>query len=154
VKDEVRALIHKTSAWCAGVGVALSPIPLVDEIVLFPVYSVFSARIGKRHGVKWGQMPWRPILKSTTAGLVARGMVNVTVALIPGVSAVASGATAAALTEILGEYYDDACRDPSSAQTLTVRGVVDMLKRAVLKKKDGAPAEAPEIIDAELAPEA
>ncbi len=143
MKDDVRSLIHKTSAWCAGLGVALSPIPLVDEIALFPVYSVFSSRIGKRHGLAWGQLPWRPILKSTFAGLVARGAVNVTMAFIPGVSAVTSGATAAALTEILGEYYDGACADPSAARTLEVKEVVGMIKRAVLKKKGEAAAAEP-----------
>lgn len=134
----VRSLIHKTSVLAAGLGVVLSPIPLLDELALFPVYNVLSSRIAKHHALTWGQIPWRPILKSTTAGLVARAGVNITVALVPGVSAVGSAATAAALTEILGEYIDNACRDPAAAKTLKVREVFDMLKRLVLKKKPAA----------------
>ena len=131
----VKTLVHRTSVVTAGLGVVLSPIPLLDELVLFPVYTVLSARIAKRHKLAWKQIPWRPILKSTTAGLVARGVVNVTVALLPGVSAVGSAATAAALTEILGDYVDSTCRDPAAAKTLAVKDVIDMLKRAVLRKK-------------------
>ncbi len=134
----VKKLVHRTSFVTAGVGVVLSPIPLLDELVLFPVYTVLSARIAKRHNLKWKQIPWRPIMRSTTAGLVARGLVNVTVALLPGVSAVGSAATAAALTEILGDYVDTACREPETAKTLAVKDVIDLLKRAVMRKKKPA----------------
>ncbi len=136
----IKSMIHRTSAWCAGVGVVLSPIPLLDELALFPIYNVLSFRIARRHKLKWKQIPWRPILNSTTAGLVARAGVNITVALVPGVSAVGSAATAAALTEILGHYIDDACADPAAAKTLTVRNVFDMLKAALLRRKQPEPA--------------
>ena len=135
MEPAVKSLVHRTSVVTAGLGVILSPIPLLDELVLFPVYTVLSARIAKRHSLKWMQIPWRPILKSTTAGLVARGVVNVTVALLPGVSAVGSAVTAAALTEILGDYVDGACREPSAAKTLAVKDVIALLKRAVLDRK-------------------
>jgi uncharacterized protein (DUF697 family) len=142
VKDDVKILVHRTSMVTGGIGVVLSPIPLVDEIVLFPVYAVFSSRIAKRHGLKWGQVPWRPILKSTAAGLVARAAVNLTVALVPGVSAVGTAATAVALTEILGEYVDQTCQAPEAAKPLTVKGVVEMLKKVVVSKaKKGAKAQ-------------
>ncbi len=142
----IKSLIHRTSAWCAGVGVALSPIPLLDELALFPMYNVLSWRIARRHKLKWKQIPWRPILNSTTAGLVARAGVNITFAVLPGVSAVGSAATAAALTEILGHYVDDACNDPVAAKTLTVRNVFDMLKSALLKKKGAAVEPTPAVI--------
>jgi uncharacterized protein (DUF697 family) len=140
VKDDVKILVHRTSMVTGGIGVVLSPLPLVDELVLFPVYAVFSSRIAKRHGLAWKQVPWRPILKSTAAGLVARAVVNLTVAFVPGVSTVGTAATAVALTEILGEYVDETCRAPEGAKPLTVKGVVEMLKRVVIKKKPGAAA--------------
>ena len=143
MEPEVRSLIHRSSVVCAGVGVVLSPIPLLDELALFPMYGVLSLRIARRHSLKWRQIPWRPILKSTTAGLVARGGVNLAVAFLPGVSAIGSAATAAALTEILGEYVDGACSDPAAARTLTVKQVFETLKKAVLKKK-----AAPEAVNA------
>ncbi len=126
----VRALVHRTSVISAGLGVLLSPIPLLDELALFPVYSILCTRIARWHSLKWGEVPWRPILKSTTVGLVARAAVNVVFVAVPGVSAVASAASAAALTEILGEYIDGVCADPAAARTLTVREVMALLKKA------------------------
>lgn len=134
MKDEVRALVHRTSVVSAGLGVLLSPIPLLDELALFPVYGVLCTRIARWHSLRWGQVPWRPILKSTTVGLVARAAVNVVFVAVPGVAAVTSAASAAALTEILGEYIDGVCTDPATARTLTVREVIAMLKKSVASK--------------------
>jgi uncharacterized protein (DUF697 family) len=138
----VRKLIHRTSAWTAGVGVVLSPIPLLDELALFPIYNVLSVRIARAHALSLREMPWRPILKSTTAGLMARAAVNVTVALVPGVSAIGSAASAVALTEILGTYIDAACADPAAASSLTIKDVFGRLKAAVFKKRDVATSAA------------
>ena len=143
MNDDVKILVHKTSMVTGGIGVVLSPLPLVDEIVLFPVFAVFSSRIAKRHGLAWKQVPWRPILKSTAAGLVARAAVNLTVAFVPGVSTVGTAATAVALTEILGDYVDQTCQAPAEAKPLTVKGVVEMLKRVVVKKTTKRGAAAP-----------
>jgi uncharacterized protein (DUF697 family) len=132
--DDTRALVHKTSIANATIAVVLSPIPLVDELILMPVFGVLGARIAKRHQVAKGKTPWRPMMKSAAVGLVARALVNVTVAAVPGVSAAVGAATAVALTEILGEHFDTACADPEHAKALAVREVVDMLKRAVLQK--------------------
>jgi uncharacterized protein (DUF697 family) len=134
VKPRVRDLIHRTSVLSGGLGVLLSPIPLLDELALFPVYTVLSTRIARSHELEWREMPWRPILKSTAVGLVARAAVNVAFVAVPGVAAVTSAATAAALTEILGRYVDGVCVTPEAAQTLTVREVIDMLKKAVALK--------------------
>jgi uncharacterized protein (DUF697 family) len=134
VKPRVRDLIHRASVISGGIGVILSPIPLLDELALFPVYTVLSTRIARTHELAWGQMPWRPILKSTAAGLLARAAVNVAFIAVPGVAAVTSAATAAALTEILGHYVDGACDAPASAQTLTVKEVIALLKKSVALK--------------------
>ena len=135
MEPDVRSLIHRTSVVSAGFGVVLSPIPLLDELALVPIYTVLTARIGRRHSLKWSQIPWRPILKTTAAGLVARAGINLTVALVPGVSAVGSAATAVALTEIFGTYVDGACADPAAAKPMSVKLVFSMLKELVAKKK-------------------
>jgi uncharacterized protein (DUF697 family) len=141
VTSDVKKLIHRTSAVAAGISVVLSPIPLLDEVVLLPAYGIFTARIASRHGLGMAQIPWRPIWKSAFAGLLARGVVNIGVAFVPGVSAVAGAATAAALTEIFGHYVDEACREPATAMPLTIRGVIATLKLALKKKKaSDAPA--------------
>jgi uncharacterized protein (DUF697 family) len=134
VNARTRELIHRTSIVSASLGVALSPFPLLDELALFPVYTVLSARIARGHELEWAHVPWRPILKSTAIGLVARAAVNVAFVAVPGVAAVTSAATAAALTEILGQYIDGVCDAPTSAQTLTVKEVMVMLKQSVALK--------------------
>ncbi len=131
----VRSLIHRTSVVSAGFGVVMSPIPLLDELALLPIYTVMTSRIGKHHSLKWGQIPWRPILRTTAAGLVARAGINLTVALIPGVSAVGSAVTAAALTEIFGTYVDGVCANPTTATSMSVKHVFGMLKDLVAKKQ-------------------
>jgi uncharacterized protein (DUF697 family) len=133
MEPDVRAIVHRTSIVSATIGVVLSPIPLLDELVLIPVFAVLAKRIAKLHAV--AKVPWRPIVKSTAVGLVARGMVNLTVVAIPGVSTAVDAASAAALTEILGEYVDNVCRDPENAKPLKVREVADMIQRAVRRKK-------------------
>jgi uncharacterized protein (DUF697 family) len=144
MSDDVRALVHKNSIAAATIGVVLSPIPLLDEIVLVPLIARMTRRIAKLHAV--AKVPWGPVLKSTAVGLVARGLVVIPFIPVPGVSTAVDAASAAALTEILGEYVDTVCRDPGTAHVLKVREVADMIQRAVRKKvpkaaaKNGAPA--------------
>jgi uncharacterized protein (DUF697 family) len=139
--EEVRSLITRATAVSAGLGVALSPFPFLDELALFPVYGVMSTRIARRHDLEWAEIPWRPIVRSTTAGLVARAAVNVTIVFLPGVAAVASAATAAALTENLGQYIDGVCESPAAAAPLTVRQVLEMLKKTAASVRADAAQE-------------
>jgi len=50
--------------------------------------------------------------------------VNLTVAYIPGVAAVANAVSAVALTQFLGRYIDGACSEPASTRALIVLGQV------------------------------
>src|SRR3954466_12477110 len=98
----VRRVITRTSVVGFGLGVILSPIPLADELLLFPVYAVMTARIAKHHGLSFREIAWKPILSTAAAGLAARAAINVTVSFIPGVAAVANAVSAAALTQLMG----------------------------------------------------
>jgi len=140
MEPDVRALIHRASIVSATIGVVLSPIPLLDELALIPVFAAMTKRIARLHAV--ARVPWRPIVKSAAVGLVARGIVIFPFSPVPGVSAAVDAATAAALTEILGEYVDAVCRDPETAKPLKVREVADMIQRAVRASKAVAAAEA------------
>jgi uncharacterized protein (DUF697 family) len=113
----------------ATFGAVLSPIPLLDELVFVPMYSILAIRIAGRHALPIRRMPWAPIIKTTFGGLVARGVVNLGVALIPGVSAVANAATAVALTEVLGRYLDESCEHPEAARVLGVKEIVALLRK-------------------------
>src|SRR5437660_6199484 len=98
----VGRLVHGTSVVAAGLGALLSPFPLVDELLLFPLYGGLAGRIGKIHGLAFGDVPWKPVLRTAFNGLLARAGVNLAVAYIPGVAAVANAASAAVLTELFG----------------------------------------------------
>jgi uncharacterized protein (DUF697 family) len=108
---KVQGVIWKTTIASAALGVVFSPIPLVDEILLVPIYGVMTARIGKARGIGVSKVPWRPLGTAIFAGLAARAAANIGFAFIPGVAAVANALSAAALTKVLGEYADTTFRD-------------------------------------------
>ncbi len=106
----VKRVILQTTVASAALGVILSPIPLADELLLLPVYGVMSARIARARGLGVIGAPWRPVGAAVLAGLAARAAANVGFAFLPGVAAVANALSAAALTKVIGEYADSACR--------------------------------------------
>jgi uncharacterized protein (DUF697 family) len=108
---KVKSIIFRTSLVSVAFGVILSPIPLADELLLVPLYGVMAARIGRARGLGMTRVPWRPIGAAVVAGLASRAAFNVSFAFIPGVAAVANAVTAAALTQLVGGYADNACRE-------------------------------------------
>ncbi len=134
--ENVDRLIRRTSLFSAALGVVLSPIPLADELLLLPIYGVMTARIAKRRGLAYANIPWRPVVATAVAGLAARAAVNVTVSYIPGVAAVANAVSAAALTQFFGHYVDGACVDPAGAKAFTMKEIL-----ASLRKDRGGSAE-------------
>ncbi len=125
---EIRRIVRRAGVTSAVLGVILSPIPLADELALLPVYGLMTARIGKHHGLRKREIPWRPIALTAFAGLAARAAVNLTVSFIPGVAAVANAASAAALTQLLGRYVDEACQNPGDTHVLSVRELAEQLR--------------------------
>jgi len=128
LNDAVKSIVKRNTVASAVIGAVLSPIPLIDEVVLIPFYLLMAKKIAGKHELGRGQVPWKPIARTTFNGLVARAAVNVTVSYIPGVAAAANAASAAALTALLGNYVDDACRDPAAAQPIGVKAIVGVLK--------------------------
>jgi len=107
----VKSVILQTTVASAALGVVLSPIPFADELLLVPIYGVMAARIGRVHGLGLAGVPWRPIGGAIAAGLAARAAANAAFAFIPGVAAAANAVSAAALTRVLGGYFDTTCRE-------------------------------------------
>ena len=134
IEPEVRSVIRTTSFVGFGLGVVLSPIPLADELLLLPVYAVMTQRIASKHGLGVRQIAWRPIFATTVAGLTARAAINLTVAYIPGVAAVANALSAAALTQVMGRYVDEVCRSPEAARAMTPAAILEALKGMVRKR--------------------
>jgi uncharacterized protein (DUF697 family) len=128
LNDAVKSIVKRNTVASAVIGAVLSPIPLIDEVVLIPFYLLMAKKIAGKHELGRGQVPWKPIARTTFNGLFARAAVNVTVSYIPGVAAAANAASAAALTALLGNYVDDACKDPAAAQPIGVKAIVAVLK--------------------------
>ena len=137
---EVRSLVHRTSLVDAGIAVVLSPIPLLDEVIFVPVLGALGSRIAKRHGLSRKETPWVPMIATAVTGLAARAAINGAVAAVPFVSAALGGATAAALTEMLGETFDVMCADPDSARALDWRTAMAKLRDALARSYPRAAA--------------
>jgi uncharacterized protein (DUF697 family) len=120
MKTLVQRIVDQSSALAAGLGVALSPIPLADEALLLPVLGAMAVRIGRVYGLGWKELPWKAFTKTALGGLAARATVNLGVAYIPFVAAAANAASAATLTGAFGAYTDRACNDPSHAHSETL----------------------------------
>ena len=137
---EVTKTIHTTSIVAAVIGAVLSPIPLADEIVLMPVFAVMATTIARQRGLPRERIPWKPLLGTAAAGLGARAAVNVTVAYIPGVAAVANAASAALLTELFGQYVDVACDAPDEARVLSMKQIAEALRDRLKEKQMHPPS--------------
>ncbi len=140
---EVTRSVHRTAIGSAVIGAILSPIPLLDELVLFPVYGGLALRIGRAHGLAFGAVPWRPLMRTAVNGLFARAGLNLAVSYIPGVAAVANAASAAVLTEAFGRFADTACENPAEAKPVRVREMAELLRARIANwRSSGAPRTA------------
>ena len=138
----VARLVHRTGLVNAAIGAVLSPIPLADELVLFPIFGWMTSRIARIHALSDERIPWKPIRATRFAALVARAGLNVTVAYIPGVAAFANAVSAFAVTELVGRYVDKLCADPEAAQAMTVEEILQALREKLARgrKVEVAPA--------------
>jgi uncharacterized protein (DUF697 family) len=99
---EARSIITRTDLLAAGLGVILSPIPLVDELILPPLWLLMTARIARAQKTPLLSVPWGRVSAVALGGLTLRFVVNAAVSVLPGIAAVVNATTAVALTEIVG----------------------------------------------------
>ncbi len=127
MKPPVQKIVDHSSVLAAGLAVVLSPIPLADEALTLPLLGAMTVRIGHAHGLRWKEIPWKPVARTAVSGLAARATVTLGVAFIPVVAAVTNAASAATLTGAFGAYADRVCADPARAHTETLEELkVDM----------------------------
>ena len=138
MNDNVKKTVRNTCIFSASVAVVLSPIPLADELVLLPTYGVLAARIAKHHAIAPRSLPWKDVMKTTAAALVARAAVNLSVSYLPGVAAVANATSAVMLTTMLGSYMDAICTDPSAPRSLSVQEIADRFRAKVRREASTA----------------
>jgi uncharacterized protein (DUF697 family) len=137
---KVKKIIRRTTISTAVVAAVFSPIPLLDEILLFPMHMRMARRIAKATGLKFMQTPWRALAKTAVSGLIARGILNLAVAHLPGVAMVVNASTGVALTQFYGRYALAACEDPASAKAITVKEIVALMRARKQMQKTAAAA--------------
>lgn len=126
--DAVKTVVRRTSVAACVTAAVLSPIPLADEVALVPTYGLMLWRIAAARGVSVSAAPWRPFMTAAVAGLTLRAVVNLSVAALPGVSAVANAVSAVTLTHALGRVADNLCSAPEAARTAGLRDLFGALR--------------------------
>ena len=109
--------IHASSVLACAAAAVLSPIPLADEAALIPILGVMAQQIGRAHGLAFRDIPWRQLGATATKALIARGVANLAVSLVPGVAGVANAVSAFAITESLGRRTDAACAEVAAGSS-------------------------------------
>lgn len=135
MKPEIEAVVKRSCAMGAAIAVVASPVPLADELALLPLYGWMAVRIGREHGLEARALPWRAMSATVAKGLLARGLMNLSVSFLPGVAAVANAASVTAFTWWLGGYMDRACGAPGEATVPPVREMFALLKSLVTQPK-------------------
>lgn len=100
-RRKARAVIHTTSL--AAAGVAISPIPVSDVIVLIPMQAVMVVTVGKIYGYDITPARAKEILAVAGGGVVLRYAFQVLVKFIPGVGSILGPAIAYGGTVAIGE---------------------------------------------------
>jgi Ca2+-transporting ATPase len=123
----IRPLARRAAIESAIIAAVLSPVPFADELALVPYYGLLGARVARRRELAVAKVPWRPMAVSVGKGLAARGVVSFGISFIPGVDAVVNAVSAATLTEVLTQHFDEACADPKHAEPLAFQHLVEVL---------------------------
>jgi uncharacterized protein (DUF697 family) len=108
------AAVGATAIGAAAAAAVLSPVPLADELVMAPALLGVATFIGRERGLALAELPWGVLARTAALGLAARAAINLAVAPIPGVAAIANAVTAAALTHAYAEWVDRVCSASSA----------------------------------------
>jgi uncharacterized protein (DUF697 family) len=126
--DAMPRVVGPASWGAAAVAAVLSPIPLADEVLLFPALLGVGAAVGRARGVRLRALPWGAFAATAAIGLTARAGINLAVSYLPGIAAVANATTAYALTYAFGAWAHAACADPSRARPPSPAQLVDAIR--------------------------
>jgi uncharacterized protein (DUF697 family) len=111
---EVRRLTTRHATVAAVMSFVLQPIPAADELVVVPIHYWFVGRVTRAKGVRLHKAPWGAATKIIWGGAGVRLVANFSLGLIPFAGAFSNAFTAAALTEYLGRYLDEALDNPDA----------------------------------------
>ena len=138
----VTRTIRRASVAAVGISVVLSPVPLVDEVVLSAMYTWVTVRIAHAHGRTARELPWRPLAKTLLVGLVVRGVIDAPVGPILGLTTVVNATTAVALTRIYGACVEYACTRPPEATAFRLRDVLAAIRERRARRSAAASSPA------------
>jgi uncharacterized protein (DUF697 family) len=134
MRPDVKRTVRNTCIFSASIAVVLSPIPLADEIVFFPLYGLMARQIGKHHSIAARSLPWKSIMTTVGGALAARAVVNLSVAALPGVSAAANATSAVFLTTLLGNYMDAICTDPTAPRAVSMQEILGSMRKQIKER--------------------
>ncbi|MGO9570459.1 MAG: GTPase [Desulfomonilaceae bacterium] len=124
-REDAKILIHATAIGAAGV--AISPIPLSDVIVLVPIQAGMVVGIAKIYGYEISTERAKEILFVAGSGVVLRYTFQTLVKFLPGVGSLIGPAIAYGGTVAIGEA---AIRYFESGMRASADEIADVYKRA------------------------
>jgi hypothetical protein len=142
MEPKIRRLILRYSIKSAVVSVIAHPVPAVDEIFVIPVHYGLSVKMAMAHKARILGLPWRQVHKIIWGGAAVRFCIDVTFGLVPIAGLVSHTLTAVTLTQFLGQYLDEALRQPGPPPPVTLQTLKDSLRPRVKTAKPKASSAA------------
>jgi hypothetical protein len=124
---EMRRLTRKYSIISAVTTLVTHPVPAMDELMVIPIHYYFSAKVARMRNVKLRELPWSQVHKIVLGGAVVRFGTDLAFGFVPVAGAFAHALTAKVLTDVLGEYLDEALSRPGSPPPLTIRTIKNLM---------------------------
>jgi uncharacterized protein (DUF697 family) len=131
MEPEIRSLTTRYSLITAVVSFVTQPVPGADELIVVPIHYYFSASLTRRRGQSLLNAPWVGLSKIIWGGAAVRLFANFTLGLVPVAGLFSNAVTAAALTEFLGSYLDEALDRPGTPAPVSVRHLKRSIQRSL-----------------------
>lgn len=132
-KETAMKAVHTASA--AAAGVALSPIPFSDAMLLVPIQTMMITNIFKAYGQSTTQGLISGVVQATTATTLGRTAVTSIIKFVPGIGTVVGtligSGVAVAITESIGQKLINQFEEHGSVDTESLKSII---KTVILKK--------------------
>ncbi|AEF25185.1 YcjF family protein [Streptococcus parauberis] len=132
-KETAMKAVHTASV--AAAGVALSPIPFSDAMLLVPIQTMMITNIFKAYGQSTTRGLVSGVVQATTATTLGRTAVTSIIKFVPGigtvVGALIGSGVAVAITESIGQKLINQFEEHGSVDTESLKSII---KTVILKK--------------------
>lgn len=127
----MRRLTRKYSIISAVTSIVTHPVPAVDELFVIPIHYYFSAKVARVRNVRLRDLPWTQVHKIVLGGAVVRFGTDLAFGLVPVAGALTHALTAKVLTDVLGEYLDEALSRPGPPPPLSMQTLKHLIRQRV-----------------------